>query len=95
MKKLILSLIFFISSSVFALDEQTVNSGENVITIDQNSYFQGKNLPKTIEIQNDSSDEKEKIKHLPWSMTEKRIEYDSNGQAQFTPYALNDLNIQY
>ena len=69
------------------------NDKEVIIQPDIYKTIHKKKLP-TVEINNNKS-KKSEIKHLPWSMTEKRIEYDSRGQAQFTPYALNDLNLQY
>ena len=95
MKKILFCIVFISTLSAFASNDfNNVNADEEVV-INQNYYVQGKHLPAVIDGNINSNDEKQKIKHLPWSMTEKRIEYDSNGQAQFTPYALNDLNIQY
>ncbi len=81
--------------TVYAVEEQQ-NSNDIVIVPDimmQRSLHKKDNTP--VEVNQKIIIDPKDVKHLPWSMTEKRIEYDSRGQAQFTPYALNDLNLQY
>ena len=91
MKKLLLCLLILNLSYCLALDLK--NDKEVVIKPDIYKTIHKKKL-SSVEIQNNKV-KKKGIRHLPWSMTERRIEYDSSGQAQFTPYALNDLNLQY
>ncbi len=92
MKK-ILILFLFIPLGAFAIDNDTYqNSG---IIIDVPQSIKHEKSPIVIKSDKDYVKNPQDVKHLPWSVTQKRIEYDQSGHAQFTPYALNDLTLQY
>ncbi len=92
MKKLIILLLIFFSSGVFAIENETQNTPYEINI--NTKYEAKKNLPIVIQSPNTKKAQKD-IKHLPWSMTERRIEYDSNGRPIYAPYTLTDLNLQY
>ena len=93
MKNASVFIFLFLFVPAFAVDEQSKQSSNVIIDIPYN--VQRPKSPVIIKSDKDYTKNPQDVKHLPWSMTEKRIEYDHNGQAQFTPYALNDLNLQY
>ena len=92
MKKL-LALFLFMPLCAFAIDNDTYQNSDVVINVPQS--MEHHKSPIIIEADKDYVKTPQDVKHMPWSVTEKRIDYDHNGHAQYTPYALNDLNLQY